>query len=246
MSSPEMHTLAGAFAVNALSEHERARFQRHIEECESCAQEVRELRATAARLGAAVAEEQTSPQLKARVLAEVRATRQEPPTARPEPEESVRTAARVPRWALILSTAAAVIGLALAGVFGGIALNTQNRLETAQSKYAPVAELLAAPDAQTLHGRSAIGGGGTVVMSPSLDKMMFMASKLPSPGDRDYQVWLIQDGKARSAGVLPKAAGGQLVLASGLTGTTQVAVTLEPPGGSPEPTTDPFLRVFTA
>lgn len=75
MSSPEMHTLAGAFAVNALSEHERARFQRHIEECESCAQEVRELRATAARLGAAVAEEQTSSQLKARVLAEVRATR---------------------------------------------------------------------------------------------------------------------------------------------------------------------------
>lgn len=158
----------------------------------------------------------------------------------------MRTATRVPRWALILSTAAAVIGLALAGVFGGIALNTQNRLETAQSKYAPVAELLSAPDAQTLHGWSAIGGGGTVVMSPSLDKMMFMASKLPSPGDRDYQVWLIQDGKARSAGVLPKAAGGQLVLASGLTGTTQVAVTLEPPGGSLEPTTDPFLRVFTA
>ncbi|WP_091290831.1 anti-sigma factor [Amycolatopsis xylanica] len=246
MSSPEMHTLAGAFAVNALSEHERARFQQHIEECESCAQEVRELRATAARLGAAVAEEQTSDRLKARVLAEVRATRQLPPAAPVEPEENVRAARRVPRWTVFLATAAAVVGIALAGVFGGIALNAQNRLETAQAKYAPVAELLSAPDAQTLHGRSAIGGGGTVVMSPSLDKMMFMATKLPSPGDRDYQVWLIQDGVPRSAGVLPKAEGGQLVLATGVTGTTQVAVTLEPAGGSPEPTTNPFLRVFTA
>lgn len=241
-----MHTLAGAFAVNALSEHERARFQRHIEECESCAQEVRELRATAARLGAAMAEDQTSPQLKSRVLAEVRATRQVPPNAPPEHGESTRTAKRAPRWMVIVTAAAAVIGLALAGVFGGIALNTQSRLETAQAKYTPVAELLAAPDAQTVHGRSAIGGGGTVIMSPSLDKMMFMASKLPSPGNRDYQVWLITDGVPRSAGVLPKAEGGQLVLASGVSGTTQVAVTLEPVGGSPEPTTDPFLRVFTA
>jgi anti-sigma factor RsiW len=82
MTSAEMHTLTGAFAVNALSEHERAQFPRHLAECESCSQEVRELRATAARLGAAVAEDPPAG-LKQRVLAEIHVTRQQPPNVVP-------------------------------------------------------------------------------------------------------------------------------------------------------------------
>ncbi|GAA1943948.1 anti-sigma factor [Amycolatopsis minnesotensis] len=254
MTTPEMHTLAGAFAVDALSEHERARFQRHLEECESCAQEVRELRATAARLGAAEAAE-PPPGLKAAVLAAVRETVQQPPSVEP-PQERSRRSSRVPRWVVGVVAAAAIAGLALAGVFGGIALRSQGELTTAQQqiaqakeRYAPVAELLAAPDAKTVHGAASIGGGGTVVMSASLNKMMFMASRLPPHGEgRDYQVWLMTPGSApRSAGVLPAGAeGGQLVLASGVDGTTQVALTLEPSGGSPAPTSNPVLSVYTA
>jgi hypothetical protein len=30
MTAPEMHTLTGAFAVDALSEMERAQFERHL------------------------------------------------------------------------------------------------------------------------------------------------------------------------------------------------------------------------
>ena len=53
MSQPiEVHTLSGAYALDALTEIERAGFARHLAECAVCATEVAEFRETAARLGA--------------------------------------------------------------------------------------------------------------------------------------------------------------------------------------------------
>jgi anti-sigma-K factor RskA len=241
MTTSDMHTLAGAFAVDALSEHERAQFQRHLDECESCAQEVRELRATAARLGAAVAEDPPIG-LKERVLAEIQVTRQQPPASVPEILERSRDRARVPRWALGLAAAAAVVGLALAGVFGGIALNTQSQLNAAQERaaqqqeyYAPVSELLAAHDSQTAHGEASIGGGGTVVISRSLNKVMFMGSQLPAhQAGHIYQVWLMSaSGPARPAGLVPGGTDdSSLVIAGGLDGANRVGLSVENSGGS--------------
>ena len=74
----DLHTLTGAYAAHALSDAERLAFERHLDACPACAQEVRELGETAARLGAAVA---TPPPaaLWERVRAEAAATRQLPP-----------------------------------------------------------------------------------------------------------------------------------------------------------------------
>ncbi|WP_422664489.1 zf-HC2 domain-containing protein [Streptomyces mirabilis] len=51
----DLHTLTGAYALPALDEEERGRFDRHAADCESCRREVRELAAAAARLGLAAA-----------------------------------------------------------------------------------------------------------------------------------------------------------------------------------------------
>ncbi|MET7992453.1 anti-sigma factor [Amycolatopsis sp. NPDC005232] len=238
MNSPEMHTLTGAYALNALSDTERALFRRHLEQCVACAQEVRELRATAARLGAAMAEEPPA-SLKQRVLGEMRSTPQLPPLSGPEPGERSRGRRR---WPLILATAAAVVGLALAGVFGGLAVTTQGRLDAAQSqldqarvRYQPVADILAAPDAQAIHGTAPGGGGGTVVVSKQLDRMMFMESDLPPyPAGHVYQAWLMGPNLApRPAGLLPGGPAGSLVVADGLAGANQFAISVEQAGGSP-------------
>ena len=53
--SADLHTLTGAYAAHALSDTERLAFERHLDACPACAQEVRELTETAARLGGAVA-----------------------------------------------------------------------------------------------------------------------------------------------------------------------------------------------
>ena len=56
MTAADLHTLTGAFALDALSEREAKEFDRHLSRCPMCAQEVGELRETAARLALAVAE----------------------------------------------------------------------------------------------------------------------------------------------------------------------------------------------
>ncbi|MEU7790038.1 anti-sigma factor [Amycolatopsis sp. NPDC049159] len=239
-----MHTLAGAFALDAVSDVERAEFSRHLEQCESCAQEVAELRATAARLGAAMAEE-PPPEFKDRVLAAMHATRQLPPRTRPGSPERYRRSARAPRWAVFVAAAAAVVGLAAGGVFGGIALTQQRQLETAQSRldqardrYEPVAALLAAPDAKTAHGEAPAGGGVTVVLSKSLNRVMVMDAGLPSqPGGKVYEAWLITGSAApRSAGVIAASDDGGLVVAEGIGNADHLAVSLEQAGGSPSGT----------
>jgi len=238
MTTPEMHTLAGAFALDAVSDVERAEFARHLEQCESCAQEVAELRATAARLGAAMAEEPPG-SLKPRVLSGMHATRQVPPRTRPGSHDRPRRGSRAPRWAVVLSTAAAVVGLAAGGVFGGIALTTHNQLTTAQNqldqakeKYAPVAALLAAPDAKTRHGSASIGGGATVIASRSLDRVMLMNAGLPAQSSGQvYQAWLMPaTGAPRPAGLL--VGDGSLVVADGVGNADKVALSVEQAGGS--------------
>lgn len=236
-----MHTLAGAFALDAVNDVERAEFARHLEQCESCAQEVAELRATAARLGAAMAEE-PPPEFKDRVLAAMHATRQLPPRTRPGPPERHRRTARAPRWAVIVSAAAAVVGLAAGGVFGGIALTQQQELNAAQSRldqarqrYEPVAALLAAPDAKAAHGEAPTGGGVTVVLSRTLNRVMVMDAGLPAqPGGKVYEAWLVTGSAApRSAGVIAGTGNGALVIADGVGTADHVAVSVEPAGGSP-------------
>ncbi len=238
MTTPEMHTLAGAFALDAVSDVERAQFARHLEQCESCAQEVAELRATAGRLGAAMAEEPPA-RLKPRVLSVMHATRQLPPRTRPGPHERARRSSRAPRWAVVVSTAAAVVGLGAGGVFGGIALTTQNQLNAAQGRldqakdtYAPVAALLAAPDSKTGHGQSKIGGGATVIASRSLDRVMLMDAGLPpQPSGQVYQAWLMAGTTPpRPAGLI--SGNGGLVIADGVGGADKVALSVEQAGGS--------------
>jgi anti-sigma-K factor RskA len=235
-----MHTLAGAFALDAVSDLERAEFARHLEQCESCAQEVAELRATAARLGAAMAEE-PPPEFKDRVMTAMHATRQLPPRTRPGSPERHRRVGRAPRWAVVVAAAAAVVGLAAGGVFGGIALTQQQELQAAQSRldqardrYEPVAALLAAPDTKTGHAESPIGGGATVLASRTLNRVMVMDAGLPAPpAGQVYQAWLMAGTTApRPAGLITGAEDGSLVVVDGIGNAREVGLSVEQAGGS--------------
>lgn len=68
----------------------------------------------------------------------------------------------------------------------------------------------------------------------------------PAAAGRTYQLWLIKDGKPVSAKLFTVDADEQSLvwgidLPTETTGVTAVAVTDEPAGGSPQPTTTPFL-----
>jgi anti-sigma factor RsiW len=87
----DIHVLTGAYACDALDSGELGAFEEHLTECESCAQEVAELRATAAAL--ALAEAVEPPQgLRERVMRQVMVTRQLPPiVSTPDPSADPAT-----------------------------------------------------------------------------------------------------------------------------------------------------------
>ena len=72
------HTLAGAYALDALGEADRARFERHLSGCPSCDQEARGLREATSRLADSLAARPPDG-MRERVMAAAALTRQNPP-----------------------------------------------------------------------------------------------------------------------------------------------------------------------
>ncbi|MFE2295493.1 anti-sigma factor domain-containing protein [Streptomyces sp. NPDC059452] len=241
MSTAELHTLTGAYALHALPETERREFERHLADCEACAQEVRELSATAARLGLAVAE--TPPrELRERVLREITTVRQEAPShGRPG-----RTGGggRTGRW----TTYALAACVAAAAAFGGVAVwqnqvaqDARQEADRAQRQNEQLAQVLSAPDARTSSGELTGGARGTVVVSRQENRAVFLASGMAAPpSGKVYQIWFNDEGTMRSAGLMNPSASDDAVLLDGpVDRATGMGITVEPAGGSAEPTSDP-------
>ncbi|WP_028934984.1 anti-sigma factor [Pseudonocardia spinosispora] len=247
MTSPDVHTLTGAYALDALDDFERRQFERHLAQCPDCVEEVDELRATAARLAVAVTE--VAPDaFRQRVMAEVATTRQEPPstTASPRRGRPDRTG-RGYGWVVRLgavAAAAAVVVLSVVAVRSNQERDSvQAQLDQLQARIASVRQLASAPDARRDTGVGVHGGTAFVLASPSLDKAMLMTSDLPAPpSGHTYQAWLIGAGQPRSVGLVTpvQATEGPLMFEK-LSGAKKVGLTIEPEGGSEQPTTTPVV-----
>ncbi|OLZ47134.1 anti-sigma factor [Amycolatopsis keratiniphila] len=225
----ELHTLTGAYALNAVPAEEAAAFERHLRGCPACGQEVRELRETAARLGRALATA-PPPRLRETTLTRVAHTRQWPPSI-------ARRGGVVKTRVALWGAAAAAVG---ALVFGLVTTSTG----PAQPQPTGVDAVLAAPDASTVKG--AERGTTTVVTSRSQGKIVVLAGELPPlAAGKAYQVWLIGASGVHSAGLL--APDGphrtQPVLADLPDGIDRVGITAEPAGGSPAPTVPAVVMV---
>ncbi|MFD0204393.1 MULTISPECIES: anti-sigma factor [Saccharothrix] len=248
----EAHTLIGAYVLDALSDAERRLFEEHLAGCSGCAQETADLlEATALLAGESSVEPPAH--LRDQVLAAVAHARQLPPrtddrTDQPSQVVALHSGGSTgrSRWLRRTATLAAAAGIAVAVTLGIQAVDTNNRLERdlraleqVNTRNSEVAELLAAPDAKLVRGDVAGGGTGTVVASSARGQVVFLAHGLaPLPEDRTYQLWLIGADGPRPAGLLTSSDGpSDPLLASGFTGREAVGLTVEPQGGSPQPTT---------
>ncbi|HEX4702684.1 MAG TPA: anti-sigma factor [Pseudonocardiaceae bacterium] len=245
--NPELHTLTGAYSLDAIDNSERGDFERHLAACPECAQEVAELRRTASRLGAAISEDPPG-RLKQRVLEEIKRVRQDSPGGLRVVGSGgwARVGAR--RWVVGVTSVAAAVALALAGTFGVIALRAQHQLAGAQGalaqasgRYASVAQLLSEPDVRAVSSNGTNGGSATAIASRTLDKAILLTFHLPAtPSNETYQAWAIGPGGAHSLGLLSGGSAVPVVL-NGLAGTTKFGVTVEPAGGSKQRTTTPVI-----
>lgn len=248
---PDIHTLTGVYAVDALGGQERTAFEHHMSRCPACAHEVAELQETAARLGTAT-DTAAPASLKSRVLAGVSQVRQLPPARDRQPPPEV-TVLWPQRWRPWVSGTAAAASVVLAVVFGLDAAQAKQRLtdERTQAREATgqlehLTDLLGAPDTKLVSGETTSGGAGTAVLSRGKGQVLFIPDRLPMPpADRVYQLWLIGPNGPRSAGLLGPAEQPLLAdhVAHDLTDATTLALTVEPPGGSQRPTTSSTLLI---
>ncbi len=245
---PEPHTMAGAYAMDALDGADRARFERHLARCPDCGREVSGLREATARLSAAAAAPPPAA-LKDRTLTETARTRQLPPGAagplarHPALGRLARARGAGSRqaWASRLA-----LGLAAILVITALAFWVSARTGTGESpaSQGKIATVLTAPDATILSARVRTGGTATVVMSHRDHMLVFAGAELRAlPSSRCYELWLMGPDGDRPAGLLRGSGHGMTgpAVASGVKPGDRLGLNVEPAAGAPRPTSAMIL-----
>src|SRR4051794_23644192 len=157
------HGDAAAYALDALDELERRRFERHLATCRACAFESRLLREAATALAFAGAAETAPCALRPSLLRRVRGARI---------VHARTTRAAAPALAAATAVAAAV---AIAAQIWGSAL--QPKHGTARREAQAAADVVAAPGARTF---DAAGVGAKLVVTPNRTAALAVG-RLPRP-----------------------------------------------------------------
>lgn len=244
MTSPDIHALGGAYALDAVDDLERVAFERHLTDCETCAMDVAEYRETLTRL-AEGAWSVPPPQMREQVLARAAATPQLPPAGHRR-----SAASPVARWRR-LAAAAAVVGVLGTGVAATTYAVQEQRLAAervtvaaAQERAARIEAVLGAADASLRTDELTGGGRVTIVTSAEQDAGVVVLADAPPPGsDRSYQLWVAEETTPISVGVLAAGQAAATELIEGVRGREAFEVSLEPAGGSPAPTLPVLVKI---
>jgi anti-sigma-K factor RskA len=253
-----LHSLAAPYALDALEPDERRRFEKHLERCDRCPAEVRALSEDAVRLAWSTAAPAPAA-MRDRVFAAVRNTPQEDRSWSAQPsrtghlprhvwgtEPPPKSRARAPRMRSLLAplaTVTAAAALVVASLFAVQAERSQDQLATERAQASEIAHVLAAPDARATSDRDAEGHAIGVIASAEEGSAIVTLSGFEDlPKDRVHQLWLMRpDVQPRSLGLFD---GDTPLVADGMnTDATSLAVTVEPDGGSAQPTSQPLVQL---
>lgn len=241
------------YAMGGLESDEKASLEKHLSECDSCRQELEQLRGAVALLALTASGPAPPVRARTRLLDAVA----QDSRARIDPARASRwdRASRLPWWS-------SLGWIAAAGLVGIVALlwtqNSRLRQNAVQlAKFAEqqritadkshrIDEIFHAPDAQRIdilpvHQKVA-APAGKAIYSRERGGLIFVASNLhPLPPQKAYELWLIPtEGAPIPAGVFkPDASGGAMVINPPLPVRVEAkafAITIEPEQGSTTPT----------
>jgi hypothetical protein len=188
-------------------------------------------------LPTAVEQLEPPPELRERLMRTVRAEAAAAPEAEPAatpaapPHRGTRPQARpgwlgrlfaLPRPAIALGAIALAVGAGVLGYALGSG-DEASRPTTIRAQVAPP--------------------GARVTLERDGDSGILRVSGLPQRANRIYEVWLARGEQVRPAGLfqVDRRGQGAAAIPTGLDGADRVMVTLEPPGGSARPTSDPLV-----
>jgi anti-sigma-K factor RskA len=213
-----------AYVLGALEADEAARFERHLESCERCSEEIGWLQPALNVLPESVQRQEPPKRLRQSLMAEVRA---EARAEQRSPEPS--------RWrslwqarGLRVATGFAVVALVAAAVVG-------YEVGQGDSGRSPSSTVVSRqPDGITVK-MVREGGGGKLHLSG--------VSQLPP--DKVLEAWVEREGQVEAVPALfvPDRKGQAETTIEDLSGVRTVMVTKEPSGGSDAPTGEPIVTM---
>lgn len=149
-------------------------------------------------------------------------------------------------WLLLAAAAAAIVVIAGIGVNSWQLQQKQNDLEeelaSTQQQLDNSTRLMEAGDLRTSTAELPEGGSVTVVSSESEQLIRFSPRDVnAAPSGKSLQMWVIGDEGPESVGLMT----GEPVTIAGkdFTEGSLFGITLEPEGGSKQPTTDPIVAI---
>jgi anti-sigma-K factor RskA len=222
MTCEELQPEYGAYALGIGEYPERAEIAEHLaRSCPACTPGVSRALETVAAMSGAVTPADPPKRLRRRVINLV------------SPDDKRSRAAVLAPWAVAGALAIALISV---GLPGWLHRGESPKLEQALS-------ILNDPDTKDVSfGEPA--AKGRVFISPNKG-VVFIAAHLPPLGaHRTFELWVIPaKGNPIPAGTfLSEADASAVYVRPGpVTNAAAVAVTVEPEGGSPQPTTTPFI-----
>ena len=220
--------LLPAYALGSLDADEASHVEEHLLSCWICRNESNAFQTVAEQLSLATPAASPSPDLKDRLLQRVQ-------TARPQQPVLAQAARRswperlLPVWGL------ASLGLIIA--LAAFNLSLWQRLNQLEFVTAP-GGMRAIP----LNGTDEASGatGFVLVAADGRNGALVVDGLPPLNADRQYQLWLIRDGHRTSGAVFStdeESYGGMRIKVAGsLLEYSAVGITIEPAGGSPQPT----------
>ncbi len=223
------HDILAEYAVDALTPEEILAIGGHLQSCAQCQQEVTSLRVAAGLLPYALPDAEPPADLRDRILQTAR-------TGQPAPALAAQQPARQkpwgPGWLRRLVPALAALTF-VAGLLLGRAWPASGP------------GFQGGPEGQTV----ALAGqaSGTVLVANDRSYVRVMVTGLPPlEPDRVYQLWLLGRDAPISAGTFAGSGDGSGRLEiNGLAWSpeyTGIAITIEPVGGNPAPTSDIVAR----
>jgi anti-sigma-K factor RskA len=241
MDRERFEDLRDAYVLGALPEGERTEFERYLGAHPELQPEIEDMGAFAGLLALSVPELEPSPELREKIMHTVEAEAM-PPAEAP-------TRARRPSWLAGLWNAVGARGLALAaaavlvvGLFSwgmllqGEVRDLQGRVQSLQSQPQ-------GPQMVELGGTGTEQGARAELVTLEGDRAVLVVENMPPvPEGKTYQIWIIENDVPKPSGLFePRQDSVAAVVEHPLEGGDVVAVTVEPEGGSPKPTTDPML-----
>lgn len=226
--------LIPAFAIGALEAEDFARVEAHLAGCLICRAESRALEEVAAQLRFASVPSAPSPELKDQLMTRVSGTPHKAPAAPTTAPSRPLLERLLPAWGL----ASLVLLLAL----GALNLSLWQRFNEAQSFTAP-GGMRAVPLSPEDAASSATGF--VLISADGQDGALVVDGLPPLDEDYEYQLWLIRNGERVSGAIFStdeNSYGGTRIRAPlSLLEYSAVGITVEPAGGSPQPTGERVL-----